>query len=126
MHMSDNVLRNSSRYTHLDVHFAVEVAVAGGDGQHVVRFVVHLGVVQVIIEEELVGDAVGLEDDVDEEGVVVEELAVGELVEGGVRGHEEGVGSEGVEGVADALVAALERLVGSVDPEVDVGGEAGH
>ncbi len=124
--MSDNVLRNSSRYTHLDVHFAVEVAVAGGDGQHVVRFVVHLGVVQVIIEEELVGDAVGLEDDVDEEGVVVEELAVGELVEGGVRGHEEGVGSEGVEGVADALVAAQERLVGSVDPEVDVGGEAGH
>ncbi len=124
--MSDNVLRNSSRYTHLDVHFAVEVAVAGGDGQHVVRFVVHLGVVQVIIEEELVGDAVGLEDDVDEEGVVVEELAVGELVEGGVRGHEEGVGSEGVEGVADALVAALQGLVGSVDPEVDVGGEAGH
>ena len=124
--MSDNVLRNSSRYTHLDVHFAVEVAVACGNGQHVVRFVVHLGVVQVIIEEELVGDAVGLEDDVDEEGVVVEELAVGELVEGGVRGHEEGVGSEGVEGVADALVAALERLVGSVDPEVDVGGEAGH
>ena len=84
----------------LNVKLAVHVPVASGHGQLRVCVVGDRRVVQIVVEQVQIADAVRLEQHVHQVRVVVEQVAVRELVERCVHRQEKRVGSVGVQCVS--------------------------
>ena len=99
---------------------SVDASMASRNGQPRVCDIGAGLIVQIVVEENAIADAMRPKEDIEQERAVVERITIAERVERLIGGQKEGVRSVGAQGIAQILVAHAEGLRGARYPEVEV------
>ena len=107
----------------LDLFLAIDSPVLRGDRQAGVSVGNHLWIVQIVVEQDALANAMRSKQ-LEQERVVVEAFAIGELVERLISGQKVRVAAVGTQRIAQILVAQANRLSRTRYPEIEIGREA--